>query len=566
MKTIKVLMCFLLLCLAGCQAKETHVVNVVLEQREGYEAESYAIQALRHEDIAFRLTESEGYRIVSCDYENAKLTRTNECLWLELPDVKYNERIHLKLHEATRTMTYEDGMGQHIVMPVLDTHERVNTEIDLFENSGHTQIGWRTEDGVLVGLGSRTEANKTLYAEWMEWTDERFFSFEEIKGQRVIAHCSYEGDTVVVPGNVDGIKANAFAHSKVKTVVLPKGLVFIEGNAFVDSSLETLYVFDDIVSVSDYAFRGSRLKTLHINAVESPVYSKTYYATFADKMDRLMHMKDDKKIVLFSGSSTRFGYDSAMIDDAFEGYGVVNMGVFAYTNALPQMEMIRCFMNEGDILVHSPEFDAAQRQFCTTTKLDAPFFNMLEANYDLLSLLDLRQYGNVFTAFHGYLVDKETMEADRYETTPSDYDENGNPVPSPSYNAYGDYVAYRENASNSLPVYGLEVNYTKDALGYETFVKYLNAEYQKFLAMGIQVYFTYAPRNRLALSTESTQEAILALDNHLRETLVVPVISNIFDSLVDGRYLYGTDNHLTTQGVEIRTKMIIEELKGAMDG
>ena len=109
MKTIKVLMCFLLLCLAGCQAKETHVVNVVLEQREGYEAESYAIQALRHEDIAFRLTESEGYRIVSCDYENAKLTRTNECLLLELPDVKYNERVHLKLHESNRTMTYEDG-------------------------------------------------------------------------------------------------------------------------------------------------------------------------------------------------------------------------------------------------------------------------------------------------------------------------------------------------------------------------------------------------------------------------------------------------------------------------
>ena len=74
-------------------------------------------------------------------------------------------------------------------------------------------------------------------------------------------------------------------------------------------------------------------------------------------------MKDKKKIVLFSGSSTRFGYDSEMIDQAFPDYEVVNMGVFAYSPALPQLELIRSCMKEGDVLLDSPEFDAANRQF-----------------------------------------------------------------------------------------------------------------------------------------------------------------------------------------------------------
>ena len=92
-----------------------------------------------------------------------------------------------------------------------------------------------------------------------------------------------------------------------------------------------------------------------------------------------------RKLVLFSGSSARFGYDSAALDAAFPAYDVVNMGVFAYTNALPQLELIRAAMEPGDLLLIAPELDAAKRQFCTTNALDAPFFNLMEENYDLLA-------------------------------------------------------------------------------------------------------------------------------------------------------------------------------------
>ncbi len=265
------------------------------------------------------------------------------------------------------------------------------------------------------------------------------------------------------------------------------------------------------------------------------------------------------------GSSARFGYDSAGIDEAFPDYDVVNMGVFAYTNALPQLEIIRSCMGAGDILLHSPEFDAAQRQFCTGNNLDAPFWSMAEGNYDAVAMLDLRNYGQIFTPFHDYLVSKEGMEPRSWELSPADFDEDGNPAVSPSYNEYGDYILYRPNADDDAPVYGLPVRYVPEAVPTKQFIEPLNRVYETFLEQGVRVYFTYAPRNRLAVSEDSTPEARAALDAHLREELCVPVISEIEDSLVSGVYLYGTDNHLSTEGVALRTERIIAELRAQLE-
>ena len=45
----------------------------------------------------------------------------------------------------------------------------------------------------------------------------------------------------------------------------------------------------------------------------------------------------------------------------------------------------------------------------------------------------------------------------------------------------------------------------------------------------------------------------------------MPVISDIEDSLVSGVWLYGTDNHLSTEGAAIRTGRIIRELKAQLE-
>lgn len=239
--------------------------------------------------------------------------------------------------------------GEEVSIAAAGSHLRPNTSIgtDLFERPGYTQTGWNTEpdgSGIPVGLGSRVDWQEgmELYAQWVPWTNASCFRYE-VQGE-FAAITGFDGqeDTICIPPELDGrrvrrIRDGAFAGARCSRVILPPGIYEVEGGAFQSASLKELYMYDDISRISDHAFTGcGQFQTLHINAILPPVYSGNYFDTFQDKYDRLLQLKDRKKIVLFSGSSTRFGYDSAMIDEAFEEYEVVNMGVFAYTPALPQ--------------------------------------------------------------------------------------------------------------------------------------------------------------------------------------------------------------------------------------
>ena len=62
------------------------------------------------------------------------------------------------------------------------------------------------------------------------------------------------------------------------------------------------------------------------------------------------------------------------------------------------------------------------------------------------------------------------MAARSYAVSPSDLDEDGNAVDTPSYNEYGDYVLYRPDAVDDTPIYGLPVDYTTASFPYDTYI------------------------------------------------------------------------------------------------
>ncbi len=593
-----------LLCGCGASKDEDSVrmCKVVLEDGEGFEVENPAQVVKVGENLQYTIHMKEGYSVEGTDYGlidsdySISYGTTPDVIYLNLNEVKYSTVVTVNTSYCNYEIGYlsnggkivenavskykikDNEEGRVVQIPTKLSHLRVNTSIgtEIFERDGYTLIGWNTKSdgsGVSIGLGSRVEPNEglVLYAQWSKWTDSDKFQYEA-NGENVTI-TGYTGDEKIltIPELIDGksvifIAKGAFAGCTADTVILPKTIQKIDSNAFTGASLKTLYMFDNIRSVSDYSFEDCKqLSTLHLNAVEAPVYSGNYFDTFNDKYDRLVSLKDKKKIVLFSGSSTRFGYNSKKIDEAFGDYEVVNMGVFAYTNALPQLLLILNNMNEGDILLDSPEFDAAKRQFCTTKDLDESFFCMMESNYDTVTELDLQMVQKVFSSLNTYLDIKEGMTPKRYDISASDYDEDGNRLQEKSYNEYGDYIVFRENSLSEEPIYGLGVEYTVTAFPKDYYIDTVNEMYQKFLDKGVKVFFTYSPRNRLAISENSTPDERAKLDAYLREQLIIPVISYIEDSLVSGIYLYGTDNHLSTEGVEIRTDKIIEELKNALE-
>lgn len=454
--------------------------------------------------------------------------------------------------------------------PIDDTHLRMNTLTAIFTRPGYIQIGWNTErdgSGTSVGLGSRVfaESGMTLYAQWAAESPAEDFTWR-IENDAVLI-TGYHGfqEPCVIPASIDGMPVRvvcegAFVDSTFETLVLAPTLTSVEPGAFSGCALQTLYLYDTLESISDSSFEGcNRLTTLHVNAATPPVYSISYYATFADKYDWLVSLSGRRKLVLFSGSSTRYGYDSAMLHRAYPAYEVANMGVYAYTNALPQMELILLGMESGDVLLHAPEFDTLHNQTCEENTLDFHFWAMMEANYDCVSLLPMTAYTQIFDSLQKYLTIRRDLPARSYADSPNGYDDDGQNHHEPTYNPYGDLIIPRANTKIDMMLQHVRAAYTPEPFTAGR-IAAMNCEYQRFIDKGIQVLFTYTPRNRSSLTEDSTAENRSALDKLLREQLLAPVISDMEDSLMSGIYFYVIDSHLSSEGVRLHTSQVIEDL------
>ncbi|MBE5796516.1 MAG: hypothetical protein E7327_03960 [Clostridiales bacterium] len=485
--------------------------------------------------------------------------------------------------EASFVIRYDGNGGQTrsgesvIALPADDVHLRVNTAqgTRYFTREGYILTGWNTEadgSGTAVGLGSRIARGEgmTLYAQWSACSPEADFAYEIVRNEAYITAWLGDSADVVVPRSLGGakvtrIRSGAFAGAAIDRVVLPETMFCVERGAFTGSTLQEITLSDNLYYIYDASFEGcERLATLRIHAATYPVYSGTYFDTFSDKYDWLLSIRDRRKIVLFSGSSGRYGYDSPAIRAAFPEYEVANMGVYAYTNALPQYDLLCDLMNAGDILLSAPEFDTTDDQFCETDRLDPHFFAMMESNYDALALLDLRGYTAVFDSLGKYLTTRSVMGSRSYAVSANGFDDDGNQYPFDTYNREGDFILPREGGTEDVLLQSFRADYTVEAFPV-ALIDRLNAAYQPFLDKGVKVYFSYTPRNWSSLTAESVPEARAALHAHLMEHLCVPVISGIEDYLYPATEFYLIDSHLSTRGVQLRTAQIIRDLQERLD-
>ena len=466
-----------------------------------------------------------------------------------------------------------NGTGETFCLNSPNTHLRFNTAqgTRYMERAGYQLIGWNTAadgSGTFVGLGSRMERREglVLYAQWVKENPVENFGYTVHDDEVYITAYTGGDGWCVVPAVIDGKKvtricSGAFRNAEIDTLVLPPSIFTVEREAFAGSSVREVYLCDSLYYIYNESFADCEaLTTLHINAVTAPVYSGSYFDAFSDKYDWLLSIRGERKLVLFSGSSGRYGYVSEMLMEEFPEYQVANMGVYAYTNAMPQLELIRKLMQPGDLLLSAPEFDAVNFQFCTTNALDSHFWAMMESNYDAVASLDLRNYNNIFESLKEYLTVRPAMGAGDYAISPKRFDDDGNRYDYDTYNQYGDYTLVRPNAPrDEIMKWGL-ADYTINAFPLDT-IQSLNRVYETFLAEGIAVYFTYTPRNIRAITPESTAEARQVLHEHLVEHLIVPVISPIEESLYPGTCFYLIDSHLSTEAAVLRTQRIIRDLQ-----
>jgi len=240
----------------------------------------------------------------------------------------------------------------------------------------------------------------TLYAQWAQHTPADQFSYTEKKGKITITGFSEKGleaapAELVIPDTIEGktvteIGSEAFYGCDfLRTVVLPAGLTSVQYNSFADcTGLTTVYFPETLTELSEYAFTGcENFSDMRVIAKFPTVFDYCFDSALADKYMTLTHT-EGKRIILVGGSNLAFGIDSALIQEQFPGYSVVNMGSSVHHGMLSHFDILRANVREGDIVIFCPEY-----VYVVYTVTEAPTmanWQYLESNYDILKDIDLR--------------------------------------------------------------------------------------------------------------------------------------------------------------------------------
>lgn len=574
--SLRVVCCICILSLlffVGCSGQtetmDKSMVSVCLEQGRGFVARGYVQSVSQESDAVFRLWLQDNFEIVDCSYPDYSVSTEGNFTVLTLHNVRYAARVTLTCEIPTCVVLYDPNGGSFVSTGSTDArsvtylpsvHPRFNTLSgeEKLSRPGYVLTGWNTESdgsGEHIGLGSRVTTEKrsslTLYAQWEPVTDALLLSWQETdSGIRLTAYLGGDTDRLVIPEELDGrpvtsIGAGFAAGVAIGSLVIPDTVMTVEGRAFTDCAIESITFCDNLKQVSDDSFRDSRPRYWHINAVLAPRYQAISDITaFADKMDLLMLHQNEKKLLFFSGCSMNYGLDSTLLAQSFPEYTVLNLGAVGGTNAQFQWEIILQSVGSGDVIIHAPE-QASSYQLMADTNCENRIFICVEGNYDLLAAVDMTTLGDgAFDCFCAYNYKRSLME-------PCTYEDQYIPL-----NGYGDNA--QERMANNKSPFNEDYTLMTELLT-DSSLDLLVGYYDRVRAAGGAVYLSYAPINALCC----TEEGIAAFSGTWEQEMRsrgYETVSSLRDYVMEAKYFYDSDYHLTTAGAILRTERLIADL------
>lgn len=574
MKKICIFLLIMTLFLAGCAAENHTAVPVSILEGEDFTVENNGQWIQPGEDAVFFLTAAPGMAVGSTDYDGEyRVDMIDGKLRLTLEKIRYPVQAKIRLTENFAAIVYDPngGEGEPVTeLYDLSIHIRPNTETDLFARQGYTLTGWNTAPdgtGTRVGLGSRTDADNlglTLYAQWEKWNSESDFTWTEGVGITITGF-SGSGETIVIPGIIDGKPVTGIAHgafrgSEAKRVILPGSVERVAAGAFDSCELESVVLFDTIVEIHNDSFRNCpELKTVYINAAEAPYgYRYRKESCYADKMDLLIRAAGERKLLCYGGCSMWYNLDGQMLADALNGeYTVINLGLNGLANSAVQMQILAAFLEEGDILFHTPELASATQMMhrLSMNEKDDVFWCGVENNYDLLSLVDVQSIPGLLDSFCTYLERKEERadQDERYlDSQGRHYLDGWGCIP----------FERTETAQRLSDPVSLDPDVISDGA-----MAALKTYYDRFQAQGVRVYVGYACVNLDALPEDQRENGPL-VDARFRaavEAMDGPVlISALSDYLYRNEAFYDTNYHLLSARARENTTLWIRDLLAAM--
>lgn len=281
-------------------------------------------------------------------------------------------------------------------------------------------------------------------------------------------------------------------------------------------------------------------------------FGDTFMGELKSKYERLKETSG-KRIVLVGGSGVAFDCDSALMDDFFPSYEIVNFGMYAGLGTKAVMDLSENYIHEGDIVILSPE--QSEQTF-------SDYFNgeymwqAADGAFGMLRNLKSENFEAMLGNFPRFALEKlnYVMKGQKPQTD-SIYQKK-------SFNTYGDIEldTCRENILPNGYDVNQKVRFTEDVVQPE-FMDYMNDWAKRLEKKGAVVWYRYCPVNKLSVED---MDDLAAYDVFLRQKLDFPVIGNPENSLMEAEWFFDTNFHLNQPGKEVNTVQLIRDMKAIL--
>ena len=281
-------------------------------------------------------------------------------------------------------------------------------------------------------------------------------------------------------------------------------------------------------------------------------FGDTFMGELKSKYERLKETSG-KRIVLVGGSGVAFDCDSALMDDFFPSYEIVNFGMYAGLGTKAVMDLSENYIHEGDIVILSPE--QSEQTF-------SDYFNgeymwqAADGAFGMLRDLKSENFEAMLGNFPRFALEKlnYVMKGQKPQTD-SIYQKK-------SFNIYGDIEldTCRENILPNGYDVNQKVRFTEDVVQPE-FMDYMNDWAKRLEKKGAVVWYRYCPVNKLSVED---MDDLAAYDVFLRQKLDFPVIGNPENSLMEAEWVFDTNFHLNQPGKEVNTVQLIRDMKAML--
>lgn len=281
-------------------------------------------------------------------------------------------------------------------------------------------------------------------------------------------------------------------------------------------------------------------------------FGDTFMGELKSKYERLKETSG-KRIVLVGGSGVAFDCDSALMDDFFPSYEIVNFGMYAGLGTKAVMDLSENYIHEGDIVILSPE--QSEQTF-------SDYFNgeymwqAADGAFGMLRDLKSENFEAMLGNFPRFALEKlnYVMKGQKPQTD-STYQKK-------SFNTYGDIEldTCRENILPNGYDVNQKVRFTEDVVQPE-FMDYMNDWAKRLEKKGAVVWYRYCPVNKLSVED---MDDLAAYYVFLRQKLDFPVIGNPENSLMEAEWFFDTNFHLNQPGKEVNTVQLIRDMKAML--